>query len=529
MVTRILPYHDFNKITIVVINFLVVALLFTVLNHNKFKDKNSKYFLFMGIFILIWVDFAYLARLYGLYNSLSETLLRIAWFATPMLFYITYATSTAIANVNINKKINSALLALAVILSLSVGYTDMVIKGVEVQGLYLDIIFGPAFFVFLFFIFIFMIATVHSVAKAKRTKASSAFLAGVLLFYFLNVVFNITLPVFFGNTHLYFIGDYSTILLLILTAYAMLRFNLFDVKVIATEILTLIMLSILWSNILLSGTSTQLLVNTIVFLLSLGFGILLIRSVNREVIQREKLEELTDKLKDMDKQKNEFIAVAAHELRTPLAAVKGYTSMLIGGDAGELPGKAKEFLNEVGMSSERMVRLIDNLLDVGRIEEGRIVYQMGELNLKDVIDLAYTKFKKEAKLKNMKLTLDMADNLKDRVHVDKDRIHEVIGNLLSNAIKYSLEGEVKIKVFNPDSHSIKVEVIDKGVGIPKDEQSNLFHKFYRAKSNAAAVSGTGLGLYVSRLLIEKFSGKIGMESVEGKGSTFWFELPVVRG
>jgi signal transduction histidine kinase len=116
--------------------------------------------------------------------------------------------------------------------------------------------------------------------------------------------------------------------------------------------------------------------------------------------------------------------------------------------------------------------------------------------------------------------------IKDRVEVDPDRIQEVIGNFLSNAVKYTNEGSVMVKLRQPSENIVRLEVVDTGPGISKEEQAKLFNKFYRAESTVGKTIGTGLGLYISRLLIEKFGGKIGIDSEVGKGSIFWFELPV---
>lgn len=505
-----------------------MTLLIMVINHNRLKDKESQTFFFMSLFMLIWVDFAYLARIFGNNTNVSETFLRIAWTATPFLFYTTYLTSNYLIGEKLNKHISFPVFLITVVLGLSAAIGKHVISGVTFTSATLDIIYGDFFFAFMMGIFLIMVATILPVIRKKPSRKVLIFLVGVILFYISNFIFNIFLPVFMDITYLYYLGDYSTILLLAFTTYAVLRHELFDVKVFAAELLTVIIWGVLFTQVLLAADSTQLMIDSAVLAVMVVFGILLIRSVTKEVQQKEELENLARKLKHMDEVKNEFISVAAHELRAPLTAIKGYLSMILDGDAGKITPQAKEFLQDSLLSNERMIRLVNNMLDVGRIEEGRIVYQKGYAHVSELMRRAYTEFRLEAERKQLDLRLEIDKEVEDRVYVDPDRLHEVIVNFLSNALKYTEKGWVALKVSNPRSGWVRAEVSDSGVGITKKEQKKLFRKFYRIRSEAGKTIGSGLGLYVSKLLIEKFGGKIGVESEFGKGSTFWFELPVSK-
>jgi signal transduction histidine kinase len=234
------------------------------------------------------------------------------------------------------------------------------------------------------------------------------------------------------------------------------------------------------------------------------------------------------KLKQLDKLKDEFISVAAHELRAPLTAVKGYLSMVLEGDAGKVPTKINQFLQGAFEGAEREVRLVNNMLNVSRIEENRLIYQMGIVNLSKIAKIVFDEFKSNAESKKLKFSLDLPKNIKDKIYVDQDRIHEVVVNIVNNAIKYTDQGYVKIKLSNPNENTIRCQVEDSGYGIGKKETSKLFKKFYRTQSSSGKKLGTGLGLYVTKLLIEKFNGKIGLTSELKKGSTFWFELPLTQ-
>lgn len=232
------------------------------------------------------------------------------------------------------------------------------------------------------------------------------------------------------------------------------------------------------------------------------------------------------KLKELDKKKDEFVSVAAHELRAPMSAIKGYLSMVLEGDAGKMPLRASEFLQEASEGNERLIRLVNNMLNVSRIEEGRMVYQMGVVGLGKVAKTVFEEFRLEAKKKGLKILLNIPSGLRDQIFVDQDRIHEVVANLVSNAVKYTDKGSVTIRLSCPRQAVVRLEVRDTGFGIAKKEQEKLFQKFARTESSTGDVMGTGLGLYIAKLLIKKFGGRIGFESPIGKGSTFWFELPV---
>jgi signal transduction histidine kinase len=241
---------------------------------------------------------------------------------------------------------------------------------------------------------------------------------------------------------------------------------------------------------------------------------------------KSELKVVSDRLSKLDRQKDEFISMAAHELRAPTTAIKGYLSMIINGDAGDISERVRGYLTDAQATNDRLIRLVNNMINVTRIEEGKITYNMENIKLSALAGVVYSDFKFEAERKNLKFSTEVQDGAEDLVKVDQDRIREVIANMVSNAIKYTNEGFVKIRIMNSNSNNVRLEVVDSGPGISEEEQEKIFRKFYRVKSAVGKTIGTGLGLYISKLIIKSFGGEIGVDSRLGSGSTFWFELPI---
>jgi len=237
------------------------------------------------------------------------------------------------------------------------------------------------------------------------------------------------------------------------------------------------------------------------------------------------LRRTNEKLKALDETKDEFISMASHQLRTPLTAVKGYVSMVVEGDAGKLNKQQKELLDQAFMSSQRMVYLIADLLNVSRLRTGKFVIENKLTNLADVVEAEIEQLKQAAAGKNQTLTYSKPAKFIDLM-LDETKMRQVIMNFTDNALHYTpKDGHINVSLQDL-GNSIEFTVVDDGLGVPKSEQHNLFTKFFRANNaRRARPDGTGLGLFMAKKVVVAQGGAIIFSSQEGKGSTFGFTLP----
>jgi PAS domain S-box-containing protein len=245
-----------------------------------------------------------------------------------------------------------------------------------------------------------------------------------------------------------------------------------------------------------------------------------------EAAQRD-LSAQNERLRELDRLKDEFIALVSHELRTPLTSIRGYTELLLDGEAGNLTDEQRQFLGVVERNSHRLLHLVGDLLFLAQVEAGKLVLDVGALDLGAVASESVETARPQAEAKGITLTL--ATGPVPLIAGDRARMAQLLDNLVSNAIKFTPQGgRVDVRVRSLQDQAV-LEVRDSGMGIPVDEQEFLFERFFRT-SNATehAIQGTGLGLAISKAIVEAHSGRITVTSEEGAGTTFQVALPLQR-
>jgi len=231
--------------------------------------------------------------------------------------------------------------------------------------------------------------------------------------------------------------------------------------------------------------------------------------------------------KIIERLKTEFVSISAHQLRTPLSAIKWTLTMLLDGDLGNITIEQEEFLQRTYRSNERMIKLVNSLLDVSRIEEGRFIYKPVLYDFTNMVETFIGNYKDEAKRREINLKFIKPKQKLPKVLIDREKIGLALQNLLDNALKYTLGGGNVTVSLKKVGQEIEFKIKDTGIGIPKFQHERVFKKFFRSEGAIRLeTEGSGLGLFIVKNVVEAHGGKIRFESNVNEGSTFWFTLPI---
>ncbi|HUL20410.1 MAG TPA: ATP-binding protein [Thermodesulfobacteriota bacterium] len=249
------------------------------------------------------------------------------------------------------------------------------------------------------------------------------------------------------------------------------------------------------------------------------------------------LERTNQELRKIDSMKSEFVSVASHELRTPLAAIKNAVQLMLSGKTGEINGVQEKFLSMAERNINRLTNILDDLLNLSRIESGKVELKFDYLALKEIVEMAASSLRPHADVKSVQIEADIPELL-PAIYGDREKIEQILTNLIGNAIKFTPGGG---KIFisarlssqnQKDGYgdTVAISVKDTGIGIPAEHLDAIFEKFHQVENSLyRSASGTGLGLAITKGLVEAHQGKIWVESEVGKGSAFIFTLPISKG
>ncbi len=517
--------------------FFIVYLGFLVYLHES-RSKTSLFFLIHALCNFGWLICSYLALTVDPTKSVYFIRL-VMFFAAPMIFsFFLFVYNFPEAKLVIKK---TALATLCIwggslmVLAL----TPLVFKEVlVVNGLPLPQIgglmpyYGLSIIGVTLMTFYFIIKK-YEASDGLRKKQWRAISIGLTLTSVFTLSFLYLAIVLFNNSSLTIYSPLYILPTIIGAAYAILRHKLLNIKIITTEIAAFFLLfTSLW-QILLAKDLTGLISQSAIGLLILVFSIFLIKSVLAEVRQREQLEVLTkqledanEKLKILDQARAEFITIASHQLRTPPATIKWYLSSILNGDYGRVTKELKIIIGKANLTNNSLISLIDDLLNVSRIERGKMEFLFEPCNLTDLAKFTYEQLLPIAQDKHLELVFDEPKIKLPEIMADKEKIRQVMNNLIDNAIKYTHDGKITVGI-SATADNIKFSVTDTGKGISPDEQGSIFEKYSRGKESVNQSPGLGLGLYVAKIVIGQHKGKIWAESPgPGKGSSFIFEIPI---
>ena len=543
-------YILLNQVLLFIVSSLSLYWGVSVYLQDKSKKTNIL-FLLVSIFFVFWPLFGYLS-FFSFDSEQAIFWLRFAYAAVSLFVISFFYLFIYFLNEKGKHKATEKFVVIGGIGLILLSFlTNNIISNVSVVevGIKPSFSWGAyIFYVYVLTVFLFifqrLFVNYEEASKLKRKKIQYFFI-GTGIFLILNIVFNILIPVLRESYDLHQFANYSPIFFIGFTAYAITKENLFNVRAALTTIF-IGSIAILLSIDLLFFTPTVWMQTFKGFVLVsfLAFGRYLIKNIIGEIQRREELEKLSDelvdtniklkeankKLRKLDKAKSEFISIASHQLRTPLTAIKGYLSMIAEGSYGEVPEKAKEKMESVLGSSERLIGLVNDLLNVSRIESGKIEMNFNKIDIEEFIKDSVKELQIVAEEEGLYLNYEVENGL--TAAIDEERMRQVILNIIDNAIKYTADGGITItgkkQELKSGKDSALIKIKDTGEGMTQKDIDNIFDSFSRGSAgDLMHTEGAGLGLYIAKKFVDMHNGSIWIESEgKGKGTCFFIELPL---
>ncbi|MEK7562214.1 MAG: ATP-binding protein [Patescibacteria group bacterium] len=548
----------------------VLALGIFIISHNWREKINRLYFLIV-VAISTW-SFSY-----WLWLSSNDAVSALFWVRMLSIgstfipiFYFHWVTS--ILKIEKRERNTRWLVYILGVLFILFSFSDLFVKGVEPK-LFFPFWPDPGI-LYHFYLFVLYICLIiyssnlliksYKIAEGEEKKRLTYVIAGAVL-AFLGGLSNFFL---WYNIPIAPYGNFLVAFYPVLFGYATIRYRLFNIKTIATEFFAITIWIFLFVKILLSVSFNDLIVNIILFVAVVFFGILLIRSVFKEVRQKEQIEKMAEdvkrayevekkaneELEKLDKYKNDFLMQTQHDLKNPLTVIMGYSDILLNGKFVKVPKKAIDIIKRIQVVTQDKIKDVNNFLDTEQFKMGKgVILLKPGVELLPILEEIIGKLENKVESKGIYLKLEkppssakasMGEAKKVLISADLEKLKSALFNVIDNSVKYTEKGGVTITI-NPKSETrnpkqipnsndqnsepvVTIEVRDTGIGIPQDKIKNIFGmQFERTKQAQKTAEGSGVGLRLASQIIKLHNGKIWAESGGmGKGSTFYIELPI---
>lgn len=525
--------------------------------------------LFLGIFVyfkggrnllsILLLTLIFIFSLWVIFNLITwtnnqSTIIFFVWSLFGLLYALiallsVYFVSVFIEgkDISFRKKVVLGAFLLPVIFftptSFNIEIFDLSICGIYDSSFFLYYYYFLGFLSFFWILGIFFVSMRRKNIKREIKKQFLFLVIGIelfILFFFGSGLLTSVLvnSGFVSNFELEYYGLFGMPIFIAFLTYIIVKYNAMNIRLLGVNVLVFAMSILIASQFFFVRNPINKVLTSITLFLILVFGFILIRTMKRELQRKEELQNLADqlaianqKLKSLDRAKSEFISIASHQLRTPLTAIKGFISLILEGSYGNIDGSIRSALNKVYLSNERLIRLVEDLLSISRIESGRLEYKFRRWKIEEIVEDIADMFRLRARDAGLDFQVVIPKESLAEVYIDGDKIREVISNLIDNAIKYTKKGFVHVSVSQKDNEYIRVIIKDSGVGVLAGDMPHLFEKFSRGKdTDRLHANGTGLGLYVGKQIIEAHGGKIHIFSEgENRGSTFILELSLKNG
>ncbi|MBC7982171.1 hypothetical protein H7X65_03785, partial [Candidatus Parcubacteria bacterium] len=508
---------------------------------------------FLGFIFSIFIWIVTTALFYVSEGEIMNIVIRTVYFAPAFIpmFMILFTKTFPGLQLDYSKRQLFIFLSFPFLFAVLTLIPDIVIKGAFIDsGGIRNIVFGPLYPLYFIYLSIYFIIVTYLMIKKylyvsgrERNQIEIIFLS--LILGSIAGIYNSLIMPTFGSFGLFWAGSFYTGYLVLAVFYGIIRYGLFDVKLVAAEFLTLSTWVIMFAKIFYDKTAIDRVIDSVILVLIIASGILIIRAVMKEIYLREKddvlvnnitglnkkLEKTNIELKALDQKKSEFMSLATHQLRAPLTAMKGYSSMILDGTFGKIENpEMEDAINKIARSTTDLTMIVEDYLNISRIEQGRMQYNFSTFDAVGMLKNIINEVKPTVERARLALNLNYDQGTTYMISADEGKIKQVFLNVIDNAIKYTPEGHIDVFLTKTSEGKLIVKIKDTGVGIKSEVIPSLFHKFVRAPdASKINILGTGLGLYVAGEILKAHNGRAwGESNGEGQGSSFYIELSLAN-